>query len=67
MIQLTKHTEEAVERRDIAFDWIDRTVAIPDFTHTDPDDPTLTHSLKAIDQAGGRILRVCIRSRAMTL
>jgi hypothetical protein len=62
MIVLTKHAEEAVEKRNLALDWIDRTVATPDFTDVDPADPTLTRSFKAIDEAGGRVLRVVHRS-----
>lgn len=61
MILLTKHAEEAVEERKIALDWIERTVAMPDFSDIDPADPTLTHSFKAIDEAGGRFLRVVHR------
>jgi hypothetical protein len=61
MIVLTKHAEEAVEMRKLALDWIDRTLATPDFTHADPKDPTLTRSFKAISEAGGRILSVVHR------
>ena len=61
MIVLTKHAEEAVEKRKLALDWVDRTLTTPDFTHADPDDPTLTRSFKGIVEAGGRILRVVHR------
>jgi hypothetical protein len=61
MIVLTKHAEEAVEKRKLDPGWIDRTVATPDFTRPDPDDPTLTRSFKSIDEVGGRILRVVHR------
>jgi hypothetical protein len=62
MIVLTKHAEEAIEKRNLALDWIERTVATPDFIHADPDDPTLTRSFKAIDEADGRTLRVVHRA-----
>jgi Domain of unknown function (DUF4258) len=62
MIRLTRHAEEAVEKRNIALDWIDRTVAMPDFNAIDPGDPTLTRPFKAIGEAGGRILRVVHRA-----
>ncbi|MGH7094148.1 MAG: DUF4258 domain-containing protein [Stellaceae bacterium] len=62
MIVLTKHAQEAIDKRSLALDWIERTVAIPDFTHPDPSDPTLRHSFKAIDEAAGRFLRVVHRS-----
>ncbi len=61
MLILTKHAEEAIEKRNLALDWINRTVAIPDFSRSDPDDPTLTRSFEAIGEAGGRILRVVHR------
>jgi hypothetical protein len=61
MLRLTKHAEEAVEKRQIAFDWINRTIAAPDFTDADPDDPALTRSFKAIGEVGGRMLRVVHR------
>ncbi len=61
MIRLTKHADEAVEKRNLDLDWIDRAVAAPDFTDVDPHDPALTRSFKAIDEVGGRILRVVHR------
>ena len=64
MIKLTRHAEEAIETRKIALDWIDRTIAMPDFTGPDPNDPALTRSYKAIDELGGRILRVVHRPDA---
>jgi hypothetical protein len=61
MLRLTRHAEEAVEKRNLALDWLDRAITAPDFTDTDPYDPALTRSFKAIDEAGGRILRVVHR------
>ena len=60
MIVLSKHAQEAVEKRYLPLEWIERTLAAPDFTHPDRD-PTLTRSFKAIDEAGDRILRVVHR------
>jgi Domain of unknown function (DUF4258) len=62
MIRLTRQAEEAIEKRNIALDWIDRTIAMPDFTAIDPGDPTLIRSFKEIGEAGGRILRVVHRA-----
>jgi len=62
MIRPTRHAEEAVEKRNIALDWIDRTVTMPDFNDIDPGDPTLKRSFEAIDEADGRILRVVHRA-----
>lgn len=61
MLRLTKHAAEAIEQRDLALDWIDRTITASDFTDTDPHDPVLIRSFKAIDEAGGRVLRVLHR------
>ena len=61
MLRLTKHAEEAIEQRKLAFDWLERAIAAPDFTDADPNDATLTRSFKAIVEAGGRILRVVHR------
>jgi hypothetical protein len=64
MLRLTKHAEEAIEKRNIALDWIDRAIAMPDFSGPDPNDPALTRSYKEIDEEGGRILRVVHRPDA---
>jgi hypothetical protein len=61
MIRLSKHAQEALDKRHIAFEWVERTLAAPDFARLDPNDPSLTRSFKAIAEAGGRILRVVHR------
>jgi len=61
MIRLTKHAQEAIDKREIAMAWIERLVTTPDFTRPDPRRPGISRSYKAIDEAGGRILRVAHR------
>ncbi len=61
MICLSKHAQEALEMRNIAFEWVERTLAAPDFAQPDPNDASLTRSFKTIDEAGGRVLRVVHR------
>lgn len=61
MIRLSKHAQEALGKRNIAFEWVERTLAAPDFARFDPNDPSLTRSFKAIAELGGRILRVVHR------
>lgn len=61
MVRLSKHMQEALDRRYIALEWVERTLDTPDFARPDPNDPSLTRSFKAIDEAGGRILRVVHR------
>ena len=61
MIRLSKHAEEAVEKRNLALEWIERTISAADFSRVDPNDPTATRSFETIAEAGGRILRVVHR------
>src|SRR5207248_5694320 len=62
MIRLTKHAVESIEKRNLDLEWIERTLASPDFTRHDPRDRTLTRSFKAIAETGGRIMRVVHRA-----
>jgi hypothetical protein len=61
MLILSTHAREAVEKRELATSWIERTIASPDFRRVDPRHPSLTRSYKAIDEARGKILRVVHR------
>ncbi|HEY7992512.1 MAG TPA: DUF4258 domain-containing protein [Stellaceae bacterium] len=61
MIRFTKHGQEAVETRNIAFEWIEATVTSPDSTDRDPRYPERTRSYRAIAAFGGRVLRVVHR------
>jgi hypothetical protein len=61
MLILLRHAEEALDKRLLQLDWIERTITSPDFVQPDPD-PTLTRSFKAIDEFGGRIPRVVHRA-----
>jgi len=61
VIRLSKHAQEALDERKIAFDWVQRTLAAPDYSTVDPNDASLIRSFKAIDEAGGRVLRVVRR------
>jgi hypothetical protein len=60
MIRLTKHAAEAVEKRNLDTDWIERAITMPDFTAVDPHDVTLTRSFKAIEQVGDEFSGLCI-------
>jgi hypothetical protein len=61
MIRLTKHAQEAISVRGIAFAWIEEAVSSPDFVEADPRHPERTRSYKAIAELGGRMLRVVHR------
>jgi Domain of unknown function (DUF4258) len=62
MIRLTKHAQEAIGVRSIAFSWIDEAVRSPDLVEADPRHPERTRSYKAIAEYGGRVLRVVHRA-----
>ena len=61
MVRLTKHAAEAMQRRNIAIEWVEATLNAPDFTEADPRHPERIRSYKAIAAFGGRILRVVHR------
>ena len=61
MILLTKHAQEAVNVRGIAFAWIEEAISSPDFVEADPRHPERTRSYKAIAAFGRRMLRVVHR------
>jgi hypothetical protein len=50
-----------MQRRSLPLSWVAAAVNSPDRTTSDPDDPALTRSYKAISEAGNRILRVVHR------
>lgn len=58
MIRLTKHAQEAIEKRNIQITWLEAAILAPDWTSQDPD---RTRSFKQIPDFGGRILRVVSR------
>ena len=61
MLRLTKHAQEAIGIRNIAFTWIEQAVSSPAFVEADPRHPDRTRSYKAIAEFGGRVLRVVHR------
>ncbi len=66
-IQFRLHAEHALAEREIAREWVERTVLAPEWTEPDPD-PALERRFRAIPERGGRILRVvCAENDAMIL
>jgi hypothetical protein len=61
MIRLTKHAVEAMEARNIPFEWVERTLLLPDWTETDPGHLDRTRAFKSIPEFDGRFLRVVFR------
>lgn len=52
------HAEEAMTRRGIEKEWVERTVLYPDWQEIDPSHPDRTRSFCAIEELDGKILRV---------
>jgi hypothetical protein len=61
LIRFTRHAQEAMGVRNIAFAWIEAAVTAPDFVEADPRHPERKRFYKAIDEYGGRLLRVVHR------
>lgn len=59
--RFSRHVETVAEERGIAREWIERTLARPNWTKPDVGDPALTRAFAAIPERGGRILRVVYR------
>ena len=61
MIRLTKHATEAMDARNIPFEWVERTLRSPDWTGNDPRHSDRMRAFKAIPEFDGRFLRVVFR------
>ena len=61
MIRLSRHAQEAVEKRGLELAWIEAVIAKPNRTEPDPRYPGRTRSFGAIPECGGRVLRVVHR------
>jgi hypothetical protein len=58
--QLTNHARKAVAEREIAVEWIERTLDAPELIAPDPDDPAIERCFRQIPEFGGRVLRVAV-------
>jgi hypothetical protein len=57
---LTEHAKRALEERDIATEWLERTLAKPALREPDSGDPTLEQRYLSIPERDGRVLRVIV-------
>lgn len=64
--ELTQHAEKVIAERGIDLEWMQRTLADPQWTEPDPNDPHVTRHFRAIPEFGGRILRVAVNHTANT-
>ena len=60
---LTEHAQDALVRRQIPLEWLERVLNAPEATEADPIDPELEHRLAQIAEFGGRVLRVIVNCR----
>ena len=52
------HTEDALEERDIAREWVERTLTQPQYLEPDPKDAERLRAFRSIPERDGRVLRV---------
>ena len=58
--ELTLHAKVALAEREIALEWMERTLAAPELRLPDPDDATVERRYRRIPEHGGRVLRVAV-------
>ncbi len=61
---LTEHARDALKKRQIALEWLEKTLTAPESIEGDSMDETLEHRLARIPEFGGRMLRVIVDVRA---
>ena len=60
--ELTKHAEKVLAEREIAAEWIERTLSSPELVLPDPDDAAVERRFRRIPEFGGRVLRVAVNT-----
>jgi hypothetical protein len=60
--ELTSHAEKALAEREIAVEWLERTLNAPELTLPDPDDAEVERRFRKIPEFGGRVLRVAVNT-----
>ena len=60
--ELTKHAEKVLAEREIAAEWMERTLSSPELVLPDPDDATVKRRFRRIPEFGGRVLRVAVNT-----
>jgi uncharacterized DUF497 family protein len=59
---LTEHAHDAMEKRGIAVEWLERTLVAPQRREPDKTDGQLEHRMAAIPEFGNRVLRVIVNT-----
>jgi hypothetical protein len=58
--QLTQHARDALVKRQIPVEWMERVLLSPEWTEPDPLESDLEHRLAHIAEFGNRVLRVIV-------
>ena len=58
--KLTDHATHALNERGIMLEWVEQTLAEPQLTTPDPNDPEVTRYFRIIPEHGDRVLRVAV-------
>jgi hypothetical protein len=61
---LTEHARDAIHKRGIAIEWLERALDTPQWRVPDELDAALEHRLAVIPEFGGRVLRVIVNTTA---
>ncbi len=57
---LTHHARTAMREREIAIEWIERTVNNPELVLPDSEDSSIERRYRSVPEFGGRVLRVAV-------
>ena len=60
--ELTQHASKALAEREIAIEWVERTLAAPELRLPDPDDADVERLYRKIPEFGWRVLRVAVNT-----
>lgn len=63
--ELTQHAKDALAKRKILIEWMERALTSPQRTEPDTNDANLEHRLAVITEHGNRVLRVVVNVQAM--
>ncbi len=63
-VEFTEHAKEAIQQREIHYQWINQTLAQPELRMEDPNDPTVERFFRTIPDYGNRILRVAVNTKS---
>ena len=64
---LTAHARLRMRDRKMNLEWVERAIRAPDWMEPDPRHPTVERRFRAIEEFGGRILRVACVETAATI